>query len=267
MVKYEELEIDKTELDVIISQKSVSNFDFKRELGAQENWSWNEVDELVKKYKLERLSEEEKLELEEEIFRANFTWLYEVAKKNTYVIEGYNSDDIYSCMFFAHRNLLEQFKIIKFYSEDEKVRKSGSQISFRYFLKQYFASRFHRYFVEGCKDFKGNYSLENNIKQNISANSIHEDFSIYDEKCEEDINKIEISDMNLKEEIRKAVREELDKDTADCILIYFKLLKRNNSNKHLGKRKIVQTAKNNLWRLRSSKRLKELFEYYVQYMS
>ena len=257
----------KTEKDVVIAQRQIWDFDFERELACQKNWTWHEVDELVKKYKFDRLTDEEREELELEIFRANFYWLYDIAKKNTYVIQGYNTDDMYSCMFFAHRNLLDSFKIVRFETDREEIKKSKSQISFRYYLKQYFASRFHRYFIEGTKDFKGN-DLNENRAKGVSAVSYDKEefYQMCDDRFEQDINKIEISDMNIKEEIKKEVRRVLERDEADCLLIYFDLLKRNKATAHLKKHQISRVAKECIYKLKWNERLKELFDYYLTHV-
>lgn len=257
------------EREVIIAQKQIWNFDFERDLACQKNWSWQEVDVLVKKYKFEYMSEDESEELELEIFRANFYWLLDIAKKNTYIVQGYNSDDIYTCMFLAHRNLLEQFKIIKFDTDDEKVKNSQSQISFRYFLKKYFASRFHRFFIEGTKDFKGNDGGWNRANGKISAVSYDTDegLDIEDSTVTTEINKIEVSDMDIKEEIKKELRRVLTKDESDCVMLYFGLLKRNKVTAHLSKTEIKKTAQEVVVKLKDNERLRELFDYYNQHLA
>ena len=267
-VLYNGILMDKTERDCIISELEFNDFNFIREFAPskEEEMNWQQVDELVKLYKDCRNSED-KLVLEEEIFRANFNQMYYFAMRNTYVIKGFNDEDVIPCMFMAHRYLLDAFKYRPYTKDGVKV---DSLMSFRKYLKTFFQTKFHRYFVEGSGGFNSNTSLTNfkkrYLKENIFVEDMHSDsnkntISSFDEEV---INKIEVSDMDVRKELREEIERSLPKHLANAVLITFKLKVKGKWSE--SKEGMLVQTEIALKELRKNKKIKELFEYYINYL-
>lgn len=260
--------IDRVELDLIKEQMKFTEFNFIRDFAPskQEEMSWIEVDELVKLYKEPSLKGDKRLELEEEIFRANFNQMYYFASKNTYVIKGFNDDDIIPCIFMAHRSLLSMFKFKSYVKNGVNI---DSQFSFRSYLKIYFKTKFHRYFVEGAKGFGSNTSLSNFKKRYIDTVFVEnvEDYNIknniFDSHCQEYFDKVELSDRDIKEDLITAIRKSLPNYLAKSLLIEYKLTKKgaNRDSKEL----ISHQANIAIRMLKDNEEIKELFKYYIDY--
>lgn len=193
----------KEDLQEIYRQRAKWDWDFVKDyyIEPEQRLSFAEIDNLVKLYK-ESTNEKEKREIEEEIFHQNFYILYYQALKNTYVSD-YNKDDVIGVIYLVHKYLLDSFKF-------NYEKENGFQIltiSFRFYLKKYFPTKFHRFFVEnsGSCSSLSNYKDRNTQFYSISTDDEIVQNSLFNEKNLQEYDSIERSDVNVKEKVKSIV--------------------------------------------------------------
>lgn len=256
-IKYKGMIIDRNDYIQIIQEKQKWEFDFIKEyyLEVDDRMTWAEIDDLVKLYK-DSNSENERLELEEIIFHQNFTILYYEAIKNTYVSD-FNKDDLVGVIFLTHRYLLDNFKFYHLKNDN-----TVANLSFRMYLKLYFKTKFHRYFVENSgscsslSNYKDRYN--NHYIEWIDDEVLKE--KLFNKKNAVEYDEIEKSDMNVKEKLKNIVCKRLSKGEASAVLKTFGFIRMGRDKRT--SQQLEQDCKNGLEVLKNyESELKELLDY------
>lgn len=256
-IQYNGLLIDRNDYIQIIQEKQKWEFDFIKEyyLEKENRMTWAEIDDLVKIYKSSE-NESEKLELEEIIFHQNFTILYYEAKKNTYVSD-FNKDDLVGVIFLTHRYLLNTFNFNHFTTQN-----TLATLSFRMYLKSYFKTKFHRYFIESSNSCSSlsNYKDRYNNHYMDCIDSVELKEKLFNQKNMTEYDQIEKSDINIKEKLKNIICKRLPKEQASAVLKTFNFIRMGRDKRT--SEQLKKDCRNGLKTLQLYKsELKELLDY------